>query len=79
MMAKTIPRETKRRRPKEGQETQNPKGPNKGRELVSFVVGSYLTRGPSNVTCMQIVRFNSSGRSRINIICQHNLPLYSRG
>jgi hypothetical protein len=52
MMAKTIPRETKRRRPKKGQETHNLKGPKRGREPISLVVGSYFTHGPSNVTCM---------------------------
>ncbi len=70
MMAKTIPRETKRRRPKKGQETHNLKGPKRGREPIFLVVGSYFTHGPSNVTCMQIVRFNSIGRSKINITCQ---------
>jgi hypothetical protein len=28
----------------------------KGRKLVLLMVGSYLTHGPSNVTCMQIMR-----------------------
>ncbi len=69
MMAKIIARETKRRRSKKGQETHNRKGPKRGRGPISLAVGSYFTHGPSNVTCMQIVRFNSTGRSKINITC----------
>ncbi len=81
MTARTIPipRETKRRRPKKGQETHNLKGAKRGREPVYFIVGSYLTHGPSNVTYMQIVRFNNSGRFRTSIMCQRNLLLYSKG
>jgi len=45
----------KRRRPKKGQEMHNLKGLNREGELVFLVVGGYLTHGPSNVTCMQIV------------------------
>ncbi len=71
-MAKTIPRETKTRRPKKGQETHNWKGPKRGRKPISLVVGSYFTHGLSNVTCMQIMRFNSTGRSKINITCQYS-------
>jgi hypothetical protein len=41
--------------------------PTKGRELVPLVVGSYLTHGPSNVACMQIVRFDNNERSRTSI------------
>jgi hypothetical protein len=33
-MARTIPGETKRGRPKKGQKMHSPKGPKKGRELV---------------------------------------------
>jgi hypothetical protein len=33
----------------------NPQEPKKGRELILFMVRSYLTYGPFNVTCMQIV------------------------
>jgi hypothetical protein len=51
-MAKTILGETKRGRPKKGQKTHNLKGPKRGRELMFFVVGSYLTHNPSNVTNM---------------------------
>jgi len=43
------------------------------KELVPFMVGSYLTHGPYNVTCMQIVKFNSNGRSRTCITRQDNL------
>jgi hypothetical protein len=60
MMARTIQGETKRGRPKKGQRTHNPKGPKRGRELVSLMVGSYFTHGPSYVTSMQIGRSNSS-------------------
>jgi hypothetical protein len=70
MMARTILGATKRVRPKKGQKTHNPKGPKIGKELVSLVVGSYLTHGPSNVTTMQIVKSNNSGRSRPNITYQ---------
>ncbi len=34
---------------------------------------------PSNVAYMQIMKFNSNGRSRTSITHQCNLPLYSRG
>jgi hypothetical protein len=44
------------------------------KELIHFVVGSYFTHGPYNVTCMQIVKFNSNGRSRTCITRQNNLP-----
>jgi hypothetical protein len=43
------------------------------------MVGSYLTHNPSNVACIQIVRFKSNRRSRINISCQNNLPFYNKG
>jgi len=79
MMAITIPRKTKRGRPNKGQKTHSLKGPKRGREPIFLVVGSYFTHGPSNVACMQIVTFNSSGRSRTSITCQNNLPLYSKG
>jgi hypothetical protein len=42
-MARTITWETKR----EGQKMHNPQKPKKGRELLPFMVGSYLTHGPS--------------------------------
>jgi hypothetical protein len=45
----------------------NLKGPKIGREPVFLVVGSYFTHGPSNVTYMQIVRFNNSGRYIITL------------
>jgi hypothetical protein len=50
-----------------------------GRELASLAIGSYLTHGPFNIACMQIVIFNSNETFRISITCQYNLPLYSRG
>jgi hypothetical protein len=43
------------------------------------VVGDYLTHGPSNVTCMQIVRSNITRRSRTSITRQCNLLLYNKG
>jgi hypothetical protein len=79
MMAKIIPGETKRGRPKKGQKMQSLKGPKRGREIVSFVVGNYFTHNISNVTSMQIVRSNSSGRFKINITCQYNLPFCNKG
>jgi len=75
-MARTIIRETKR----EGQKKDTqPIGTKKGRKLVLLMVRTYLTHNPLNVTCMQIMRFNCNGRSRISITYQLNLPLYSKG
>jgi hypothetical protein len=51
----------------------------KGKELVSLMVGSYLTHNPSNVAFMQIVKSNSNGRFRTSVTCQHNFFLYSKG
>jgi len=48
-------------------------------ELVPLMVGSCLIHGPSNVACMQIMRFNTNRRSRTCITCQCNLPLYGKG
>jgi hypothetical protein len=50
----------------------------KGEELVPFVVKSYLTHCPFNVTYMQIVKSNSNWRFRTSITYQHNLLLYGR-
>ncbi len=77
-MVRTIPWETKRGRPKKGQKMYNPKGPKKGTKLVSLVVKSYLTHGPSYVTNMQIMKSNSSGKSRTSITNQCNLLFYSK-
>jgi hypothetical protein len=41
MMARTFPGETTRGRPKKGQKTHSPKGPKRGRELVSLATISY--------------------------------------
>jgi len=76
-MVETITEETK----KEGQ--RKAKGytthkNQKGRELIPFVVGNYLTHNLFNVTYIQIMRYNNNGRSRINIICQRNFPLCSK-
>jgi len=55
-MAKERPKDTELKEPRK-----------KGKELVSLVIGSYLTHSLSNVASMQIVRSNSSGTSRTNI------------
>jgi hypothetical protein len=78
-MARTIPRETKRGRPKKGQKTYSPKGPKRGRELVSLVVGSYFIHNAFNVTNVKIMISNNSERSRTSIIYQQNLPLHNKG
>jgi hypothetical protein len=78
-MARIILGEAKRGRLKKSQKTHNLKGPKKGRKLVFLVVGSYFTHGPFNVTYMQIVGFNSSGRFKTNITCQCNILLYGKG
>ncbi len=72
-MVRTITRETKR----EGQKTQNLHEPKTN--LDPLMIGSYFTHNPSNVIYMQIVRFNSNGRSKTNITRQHNLLFYNRG
>jgi hypothetical protein len=69
----------KKGRPKKGQKMNSPQELKKGKKLIPFMVGSYLTYSPSNVTCMQILKFNNNGKSRTRIIFQHNFPLYSRG
>ncbi len=59
-------------RPKDSQPAGSTK--KRERELASLVVGrSYLTHGPFNIACMQIVRFNSNGRFGISITRQYNL------
>jgi hypothetical protein len=79
-MAGTIIGKTKKGQPKKGQKTHSQgTQKKKGRELVPLMVGSYLTHCPSNVACMQIVRFNSNRRPRTSIICQCNFRFYSRG
>jgi len=77
-MVGTITREIK----KEGQKKakrHNPQDVEKGEELVLLVVGRYFTHRPFNVACMQIVKYNSNGRSKASITCQCNLPFYNRG
>jgi hypothetical protein len=51
----------------------------RGRELVPLMGGSYLTHSPSNVTIVQIVRFNNNEMFRTSITYQCNLSLYSKG
>jgi hypothetical protein len=76
-MVRIITGTTKRkvkRRPKDAQLART----KQGKELIiSIVVGSYLTHNSSNVACRQIVRSNSTKRSRISISRQCNLYLYS--
>ncbi len=49
-----------------------------GREIIPFMVESYLTHNFSNVTYMQMVRSNSNMRSRTSISRQCNFPFYSK-
>ncbi len=70
----------KKGRSKKGQNMNSPQEPEKGRDLVPLVVGSYTTPlMSSNVAQMQIVRSNSNGRSRTSITYQHNFFSYSKG
>jgi hypothetical protein len=46
------PRGDRKQRPKKGQKRRSPTGPKRGRELVSLMVGSYVTHSPSNVANM---------------------------
>jgi hypothetical protein len=76
-MVETITKKTKgkaKERPKDAQ----PARTKEGRKLFLLMVGNYLTHSLSNVAIMQIMRFNSIRMSRINISCQHNLPLYNK-
>jgi len=75
-MAGTIIGETKRKAKKRPKDTQLVGI--KKRERVSPFRGRKLFH-LSNVSRMQIVRFNSNGGSRTNITCQRNVPFYSRG
>jgi hypothetical protein len=60
----------KKGRPKKGQKMNSLQEPKKkGRELVSLVVGGYLTHGPSNVTCMQIVRVDLISTKQTMVHC----------
>jgi len=65
-MARTIIRETKREGQRKVKKPTTCRNPKKGRKLVLLVGGNSLTHGPSNVTSMQIVRFNNNGRFRTN-------------
>jgi hypothetical protein len=71
-MARIITWKTKGKAEKRSKDTQ-PARTKEGRELVPLVVRNYLTHCFSNVTCMQIVRFNTNRRFRTNISCQ--LPM----
>jgi hypothetical protein len=78
LMVGTITRKTKKKaneRPKDKQ----PAKTKKRKKLVPLMVGNYFTHGPSNVTCMQIMKFNTNGRFRTSITYQHNLFLFSKG
>ncbi len=77
-MVRTITRETK----KEGQRKakRHTTYMNKIKSnLILLMIGSHFTHDPSNVTCIQIMKFNSNGRFRTNITCQRNLLFYSTG
>jgi hypothetical protein len=77
LMAGAIIGETKREGQRKAKRQTACRNQKKGRELVLLVVRSYLTHGPSNATCMQIVRSNKNGRSKTSInLC--NLPPYNR-
>jgi hypothetical protein len=78
-MVRTIKEETKKEGQRKAKRLTTRRNQEKGKELVPLVVGSYLTHNPSIVTYMQIVRFNSNGRSRTKIIHQFNFLLYNRG
>ncbi len=78
-MVGTIIRETKREGQRKAKRCTTPMNQKKGEKVILLVVGSYLTHVPSNVTYMQIMRFNSNGRSKTNITRQRNFPLYNRG
>jgi len=68
-MTQTITRKTKRKAKKRSKDAK-PIGTKEGGKLKPFVVGSYLTHNLSNVTSMQIMKFNSNRRYRTNISCQ---------
>jgi hypothetical protein len=65
-MVRTITQKTKCKA-KEKPKDSLPPATEERRELVSLIVGSYLTHSSSNVTCMQSVRFNNNRRSRTSI------------
>jgi hypothetical protein len=50
----------------------------KKKKLVLLMVEGYFTHDPSNVTCMQVMRSNSNGKSRTCTTCQRNISFYSR-
>jgi len=78
LIVETITDKTKgkaKESPKDAQPTRT----KEGRKLIPFVVGGYFTHSPSNVACMQIVKFNSNKRFRTSTSRQHNLPFYSKG
>jgi hypothetical protein len=73
LMAGAIIGETKREGQRKAKRQTACRNQKKGRELVLLVVRSYLTHGPSNATCMQIVRSNKNGRSKTSInLCNIN-------
>jgi len=78
LMVGTIKEDTKKEGQREAKRRTTHMNQEKGRELVPLVVGGNFTHTPCNVACMQIVRFNSNGRSRTSITCQCNLSLYSK-
>jgi len=76
---RTIKEETKREGQRKAKRCTTHRNQEKGKELVPLVVGGNLTHDPFTVTCMQIMKSNSNGRSRTSITCQCNLPLYNKG
>jgi hypothetical protein len=78
-MAGTIKKETKKEGQRKAKRHTTRRNQEKRRKLVPFVVGGNCTHDPSNVVCMQIVKFSNNGRSRTNITYQHNLFICNRG
>jgi hypothetical protein len=56
LMARIIARETKREGQRKAKRGTMQRDQKNERELMRHMVRSYLTHGPSNVTCMQIMR-----------------------
>ncbi len=78
-MAKTITGETKKEIQRKAKRRIAHRNQKKRKKVIPFVVRRYFTHGSSNVAYMQIMKSNSNGRSKTNIACQRNLPLYSKG
>jgi hypothetical protein len=57
----------KKGRPKKGEKTNSLQEPRKRRKLVPLVLGSYLTYGPSSITCMRMTRSNNNGSNLVEL------------